>query len=216
VEPHDVGHVLSVNVGLPRVCEWQGRRVKTSIWKAPVAGRVAVRDVNVDGDRQSDLRVHGGADKAVYAYAAEDYEWWSSRLGYDLEPGTFGENLTIAGLDIGTTVIGTHWHVGTCRLQVAQPRLPCFKLGMRMGDASFVDEFERAERFGAYLRILAEGSVGAGDSVHQVAPPDADIEVRELGRADHAAPPELVARVLRDPYVPASWKRWARRRGRSG
>ena len=160
-----IGSVVSVNVGARRTVEWHGRMVETGIWKSPVEGRVAVRGVNVDGDEQADLRVHGGVDKAVYAYAPEDYEWWSTKLGRVLEPGTFGENLTIAGFDPGDAVIGTQWRIGTAVLQVTQPRQPCFKLGMRMGDAGFVDEFEVAARFGAYLRIIEEGDIGAGDRV---------------------------------------------------
>ena len=158
-------HLVSVNVGLPRVVEWHGREVETAIWKEPVDGRVAVRGVNVAGDGQADLRVHGGHDKAVYSYAVEDYAWWSEQLGRELGPGTFGENLTTGGIDLSATEIGTQWRVGTARLEVSQPRFPCFKLGIRMGDAGFVKEFERAARFGAYLRILHDGDVGAGDEI---------------------------------------------------
>ena len=158
-------HVVSVNVGLPRVVEWHGRRVETAIWKEPVARRVAVRGVNLDGDGQADLRVHGGPDKAVYSYATEDYAWWSDALGRTLAPGTFGENLTFAGVDLSAIEIGSRWRVGTARLEVSQPRFPCFKLGIRMGDAAFVKEFERAERFGAYFRIVEDGDVGAGDVI---------------------------------------------------
>jgi MOSC domain-containing protein YiiM len=163
-------HVVSVNVGLPRVVEWHGRRVETGIWKEPVEGRVAVRGVNLDGDGQADLRVHGGRDKAVYSYAAEDYAWWSDALGRTLGPGTFGENLTVAGIDLSGTQIGSRWRVGTALLEVSQPRFPCFKLGIRMGDAAFVKEFEHAERFGAYFRIVEDGDVGAGDAITLEAP----------------------------------------------
>ena len=177
-------HVVSVNVGLPRVVEWHGRRVETAIWKAPVEGRVVVRGVHIDGDGQADLRVHGGRDKAVYSYAAEDYAWWSDTLGRTLGPGTFGENLTVSGIDLSSTRIGSRWRVGTALLEVTQPRYPCFKLGIRMGDAGFVKEFERAERFGAYLRILEPGEVGAGDEIDVVAPDDADAPtIRDIGLA---------------------------------
>jgi MOSC domain-containing protein YiiM len=205
---------VSVNVGARRTVEWHGRQVETGIGKAPVDGRVAVRGVNLDGDEQADLRVHGGPDKAVYAYAIEDYEWWSAELGRVLEPGTFGENLTVRGVDLGAAVIGTRWRVGSTVLQVAQPRLPCFKLGMRMGDASFVEEFEVAGRFGTYLRIVEEGDVGSGDAIEIEDPPADGITVRELGRAEHRAFPELVERVLHNPYVPESWKHWAERQQR--
>jgi MOSC domain-containing protein YiiM len=201
-----------VNVGLPRVTEWHGREVLSGIWKEPIDGRVAVRGVNVDGDAQADPRVHGGPDKAVYAYAVEDYAWWSEELHAELSPGTFGENLTVEGLDLGAMVIGSHWRIGTVTFEVAQPRLPCFKLGMRMGDSAFVDEFERAERFGAYLRIVEEGHVGAGDAIHFMPIDRVGITVRELGAAGNDPPPRLLDRIVADALVPESWHDWARRR----
>jgi MOSC domain-containing protein YiiM len=204
-----------VNVGVPRVVAWHGRDVESGIWKAPVDGRVAVRGVNLDGDAQADLRVHGGADKAVYAYASEDYAWWSSELGREIGPATFGDNLTVEGLDLGAMTIGTRWLVGSVELEIAQPRLPCFKLGMRMGDASFVDAFEGAERFGAYLRIVREGDVGAGDAIEVVEHEGehaGDITVHELGAAGNDPPRELLERIVADPLVPESWHEWAERR----
>ena len=175
------GRLVSVNVGAVRTVEWHGRTVTTAIWKAPVEGRIAVRGVNLAGDDQADRRVHGGPDKAVYAYSAEDYAWWSVELGRELGPGTFGENLTVDGVDLGASIIGTRWRVGTTELEVAQPRQPCFKLGMRMGDAEFVDRFRDAERFGAYLRIVREGDVGAGDEI-TVSPHAGGPTIVELGR----------------------------------
>ena len=206
------GRVVSVNVGVPRVVEWQGRDVESGIWKAPVDGRVAVRGVNLDGDAQADLRVHGGPDKAVYAYAIEDYAWWSDELGRAIGPATFGENLTVEGLDLGAMVIGTRWRVGTAELEVAQPRQPCFKLGMRMGDASFVDLFDGAERFGAYLRIVREGDVGAGDTIEVVPLDRPGITITELGVAGIDAPRALLDRIVGDPLVPDGWREWAERR----
>jgi MOSC domain-containing protein YiiM len=121
----------------------------------------------------------------------------------------------VRGLDLGALVIGTQWRVGSTVLEVSQPRLPCFKLGMRMGDAAFVEEFDLAGRFGAYLRIVEEGDIGGGDPIAvDEPPPDARVGVRELGRAEHRAFPELVARVLADPYVPENWKHWAERQQR--
>jgi MOSC domain-containing protein YiiM len=177
-------HVVSVNVGRPRVVEWHGREVETAIWKEPVVGRVVIEGVNVAGDGQADLRVHGGRDKAVYAYAVEDYAWWSEQLGRAVEPGTFGENLTVIGIDLSDAAIGSRWRVGTALLEVTQPRFPCFKLGIRMGDAGFVKEFERAARFGAYLRIVEDGDVGAGDEIVVSAStqPDAPT-IRDVGIA---------------------------------
>jgi MOSC domain-containing protein YiiM len=176
--------VVSVNVGLPRVVEWHGRAVETGIWKEPVDGRVAIRGVNVVGDGQADLRVHGGPDKAVYSYAAEDYEWWAGELGRRVEAGTFGENLTFAGVDLSAAAIGSRWRVGTALLEISQPRFPCFKLGIRMGTAGFVQQFELAARFGAYFRILEEGEVGAGDDVQLAArAPSGAPTIREVGVA---------------------------------
>jgi MOSC domain-containing protein YiiM len=170
-----------------------------------------VRGVNLDGDEQVDLRVHGGDDKAVYAYSVEDYEWWSAKLGRELGAGTFGENLTVSGIDPSNAVIGAHWRVGTAVLQVTQPRLPCFKIGMRMGDAEFVDQFEAAARFGAYLRITHEGDVGAGDVVEVEKRARAGITVRELGMANRDSEVAFVERVLADASVPDGWHQWARR-----
>jgi MOSC domain-containing protein YiiM len=206
-----IGSVVSVNVGARRTVEWHGRMVETGIWKAPVEGRVAVRGVNVDGDEQADLRVHGGVDKAVYAYATEDYDWWATKLGCELEPGTFGENLTVTGFDPGDAVIGAQWRVGTAVFQVTQPRQPCFKLGMRMGDAGFVDEFEVAARFGTYLRIIEEGDVGAGDRVEATGPGREGITVRELGMAARTTDRTFLERILADHAVTEGWQEWARR-----
>ena len=157
------GKLLSVNVGSPREIEWLGRREATSIWKSPVEGRVPVRGVNVAGDDQADREFHGGPDKAVYAYAREDTVWWERELGRELEHGNFGENLTVSGVDVTGAVVGERWEIGTVVLEVAQPRIPCWKLGARMEDASFPVHFAAAGRPGAYLRIVEEGEIGAGD-----------------------------------------------------
>jgi MOSC domain-containing protein YiiM len=206
-----MAEVLSVNVGRPRTVEWHGREVETGIWKAPVAGRIAVRGVNLDGDGQADLRVHGGPDKAVYAYAIEDYEWWAEELGTPVEPATFGENLTVRGLALDDLVIGSRWRAGSAVLQVTQPRLPCFKLGMRMGDASFVERFDAAQRFGAYFRIVEEGDAGAGDGITAIPSRAEGITVGELGRSMHGASRAFLTQVRDDPDVPGSWQDWAQR-----
>jgi MOSC domain-containing protein YiiM len=158
-------HVLSVNVGRPRPVDTGRRTVRTAIWMAPVEGRVGVRGVNLDGDEQADLRVHGGPDKAVYAYAVEETREWEAELGRELGPGAFGENLTTAGIDVSGALLGERWRIGTTVLEVTEPRLPCFKLGLRMGDPSFVRRFAQASRPGAYLRIVEEGELGAGDAI---------------------------------------------------
>jgi MOSC domain-containing protein YiiM len=205
-----VARVESVNVGATRTVEWHGRAVTTAIWKVPVEGRVSVRGVNVEGDDQADRRVHGGPDKAVYAYALEDYVWWSRELGRELGPGTFGENLTVSGIDLGAMVIGTRWHVGSAELEVTQPRQPCFKLGIRMGDAGFVDRFDAAERFGAYLRIVGEGDIGARDEI-RVDARRHGITVHELGVASRGSDAAFLERIAADPAIAEGWREWARR-----
>ena len=206
-----VGRVESVNVGLPRQVEWHGRIVETAIWKEAVEGRVRIEGVNLDGDGQADRRVHGGTDKAVYAYSAEDYEWWSRELGSDLDPGTFGENLTVSGLDLSVALIGERWSVGSAVLEVSQPRLPCSKLGIRMNDPAFPDRFEHEGRFGTYLRIIEEGQVATGDPVEVLSKPDHDLTITELGRASPRPTPETVEKILSTPGVPSSWTDWAER-----
>src|ERR671919_3044126 len=153
------GSVLSVNVADIREVPRGGRMVKTGIWKLPVEGRVAVRGVNVVGDEQADRSVHGGPDKALYAYAREDYAWWERQLGRPLDPGTFGENLTTEGIQVTDALVGERWRAGSVVLQVTSPRVPCWKLGVRMGDPGFPRRFAAAGRPGAYLAILEEGAV---------------------------------------------------------
>ncbi len=201
---------MSVNVGEQRDVEWFGRTVRTAIWKAPVEGRVPVRGVNLVGDDQADRRVHGGPDKAVYAYAVEDYAWWDEH-GDDVGPATFGENLTTEGIDLSAAVIGETWQVGSVVLEVAQPREPCFKLGIRMGDAGFKDRFAAAGRPGVYLRIVEEGDVGAGDELEVLDRPDHGLTVVDLLHASADPTPEALDRVLAVDAVPAEWRAWAER-----
>jgi MOSC domain-containing protein YiiM len=164
-----IPEIVSVNAGLPRTVEHAGRLVTTAIWKRPVTGRVAVRGVNLDGDGQADRSVHGGVDKAVYAYAREDYEWWSAELDTGaLEPGTFGENLTVSGIALNAAEVGERWRVGSALLEVSEPRFPCFKLGIRMGDPKFLKRFAAARRPGTYLRNIEEGKLGTADPIEVV------------------------------------------------
>ena len=199
---------MSVNVGRSRVVEWHGRKVRTAIFKEPVDGPVLASGVNLAGDLQADRRVHGGDDKAVYAYSRDDYEWWESELGRALPPGTFGENLTTTGIDLTQSSIGDRWHVGAAILEVAQPREPCFKLGIRMGDASFVDRFEVAGRPGAYLRIVDAGELAAGDGI-AVLP--AETPALRLVDLLGDPTPELLERIVADQRVPGGWRKAAAR-----
>jgi MOSC domain-containing protein YiiM len=152
--PSVEGRVLSVNVGRAREFEFNGRHVQSAIWKSPVVGRVAARGVNLEGDDQADRKAHGGPDKAVYAYAVEDARWWE-RVGRSLEPGQFGENLTTEGMEVNDALVGERWQVGTSVLEVSEPRVPCWRLGVRMEDRSVVRHFTEALRPGAYLTNTA-------------------------------------------------------------
>jgi MOSC domain-containing protein YiiM len=211
VAPAPTGSVLSVNVGGPRTVVWNGEPVVTSIWKQTVAGRRAVSATNVDGDRQSDLRVHGGPDKAVYVYAAEDIGWWEAELGRALRHGTFGENLTVTTpRPLADSLIGDRWKIGSALFEVSQPRMPCFKLGIRMGDLRFVRRFAQSRRLGLYLRVVEPGEVGATDTITVVDRPAHGVSVDLVGRAylsDHS----LAGDLLAAPQLPESWRDWARR-----
>lgn len=207
-EDATVAVVRSVNVGRPRNVEWRGRQVTTAIWKEPVTGAVRVEGVNLEGDDQVDRRVHGGADKAVYAYAAEDYDWWSTQVG-PLGPGTFGENLTTAGLDLAASHIGDRWHVGSAVLEVSQPRTPCFKLGIRMADDAFPGKFAAAGRTGTYLRIVQPGLIEAGDQirVEPASPPRISVGAPADGELTNGQ----LAVLSADERVPEGWRRAAER-----
>jgi MOSC domain-containing protein YiiM len=203
--------VLSVNVGGVRTVEAGDRTISTAIWKRPVEGRVAVAGVNLSGDDQADRSVHGGHDKAVYAYAWEDTAWWQEELGRELVPGNFGENLTLEGVVVPDAVVGEHWRVGSALLEVSEPRFPCFKLGIRMGDPKFLKRFAAARRTGTYLRIVEPGDVGAGDPVEVVYRPRESLTVGEFAEAylgDHS----LAPRLLESPHVAERWKAWAGKR----
>ena len=161
--------LVSVNCGLPRQVVWHGMNVTTGIYKDPVKGRVAVRKLNLDGDRQADLKVHGGADKAVYCYPVEHYDYWRSELpGRELPLGMFGENFTIGGLFEDAVNIGDRFSIGSAEVVVTQPRLPCYKLGIRFQSDDMVKRFLASRRTGFYLAVTREGEVGAGDEIKMV------------------------------------------------
>lgn len=200
--------VVSVNVGMPRTVVHDGRAVTTAIWKRPVTGRVAVRGVNLDGDDQADRSVHGGVDKAVYAYAREDYEWWGAELGTEaLEPGTFGENLTVAGIDLNAAEVGERWRTGSALLEVSEPRFPCFKLGIRMRDPRFLKRFAAARRPGTYLRIIEEGELGAGDPIQLAHRPGHGVTVGLFAEAYLGDRGRLVELLAADA-LSHGWRTW--------
>lgn len=202
-------HLVSVNVGTPKqIGVRKGRPVMSAIDKRPVSGRHKIEGVNVAGDAQADLRVHGGPDKAVYAYASEDTAWWAAELARDdLGPGMFGENLTTAGVDCTHAVIGERWRVGSALLEVCQPRQPCFKLGLRFDDPKMLKRFAHASRPGAYLRIVEPGELGAGDAVEIVDVPDHGVTIRLVADAillDHG----LAAQAAQAPQLPVGLRDW--------
>lgn len=206
--------LVSVNVGAPQQVEWNGEVVWTAIWKSPVPGRHLVAGVNIAGDDQADRTVHGGDDKAVYAYAVEDYRWWESRLDRALAPGTFGENLTVRGVNLNAATIGERWRVGTALLQVTQPRVPCFKLGIRMGDRHFPRQFAEAGRPGTYLSIVELGELAAGDIIEIVHRPDHGVTVGTVERAFHADR-TLAPQLVTVEELPATVRTWATKTSRT-
>jgi len=207
--------VLSINVGLPRDVEWRGKDVRTSIFKAPISGRVRVTKLNVQGDRQSDLSVHGGADKAVYVYPSEHYALWRNELpGVELPWGAFGENLTTTGLLEHKVHIGDRFRAGSAEFVVTQPRMPCFKLGIRFNRPGIVKQFLRSGRTGFYLSVVQEGGIGAGDALDLVAEDRNCITVADVAGlyAADAANQDLLRRASELPALPESWREYFRAR----
>src|SRR3954454_11899930 len=205
------GVVESVNVGVPRPVQVGDHTVWTAIWKSPVEGRVPLRGVNLRGDDQADRTVHGGPDKAVYAYGAEDTDWWEAELGSSLGPGAFGETLTVRGIPVSEAVIGERWAVAGALLEVAQPRLPCFKLGLRMGDPRFLKRFAAAARPGAYLRVVRGGDLGAGDAIEVVSRPAHGVTSALVSRA-LLGEPRLLSVAQQATELPGELQEWMRSR----
>jgi len=200
--------LISVNAGLPREIAWNGATVTTSIWKSPVGGPVRVGTLNIAGDRQSDLAVHGGKDKAVYVYPSEHYDYWRRELpGVDLPWGAFGENFTTAGLSEEFR-IGDRLRIGTAEFAITQPRMPCYKLAARFGRADMVKRFMKSGRSGFYLSVVREGVVSAGDSIELDARPDASLTVADIVRlySSDSENQELLARAARLDGLPQSWR----------
>ena len=207
--------LISVNVGPPREVEWRGRTVTTSIWKDPVQGPVQVTSLNLAGDAQSDLSVHGGPEKAVYAYPAEHYDYWRRELDLESLPwGAFGENLTTSGVLESDIAIGDRVRVGTIELMVTQPRLPCFKLGIRFGRDDMVKRFLQSGRSGFYFAVVREGEVAAGDRIEIAARDARGVTVSDMIALETAAEADqgLLRRALEVPALPESWKRHLRKR----
>jgi MOSC domain-containing protein YiiM len=202
--------ILSVNVGRPRLVVWNGQTVSTGIYKSPVEGRVVLRTLNLDGDRQADLTVHGGAGKAAYAYPSEHYGYWREELpGVELPWGMFGENFTTEGLDEACVSIGDRFRIGSAEVTVTVPRMPCYKLGIKFGRADIVKRFLASGRTGFYFSVGREGEVGAGDEVEPLGRAEDDgVTVAEVaglyarGRGDV----ETLRRAVMAEALPENWR----------
>jgi MOSC domain-containing protein YiiM len=210
--------LVSVNTGLPREVTWHGRSVTTAIYKQPVEGRVALSKLNLEGDRQADLNVHGGESKAVYCYPIEHYDYWKRELpGRALPMGMFGENFTTDGFLEDTLHLGDQLSVGSAHVVVTEPRLPCYKLGLRFQSDDMVKRFLSSRRTGFYLAVTREGDVGAGDQIKVIARDPNAVPVSEVTRLyvakryddDDVA---SLRRALRVAALPEGWKAYFRER----
>jgi MOSC domain-containing protein YiiM len=205
--------VVSVNVGLPQDVEWRGDLVATAIHKAPVTGRVAVKCLNLAGDRQADLRVHGGPEKAVYAYPTEHYAYWREELpGHSLPWGAFGENLSIEGLLEPAVRVGDMVRIGRVELVVTQPRMPCFKLNVRFQRSDMVKRFLRSRRTGFYLAVIEEGELEAGDPIEWVPTNEPSVTISDVAAlyTDQRDNRELMRRAVNTAALPESWREYFR------
>jgi MOSC domain-containing protein YiiM len=201
--------ILSVNVGLPREVSWQGKLVTTGIFKEPVNTPVMLRALNLDGDQQADLTVHGGVDKAVYAYPSEHYHYWRAELpGVDLAWGMFGENLTTEGLLEEVIYIGDRFRIGETEVMVTEPRMPCYKLGIKFGRADIIKRFLASRRTGFYFAVVREGMVGTGDAIKLIGQEQQDISVADITRlyAFEKDDAKTRRRAIDLEALPESWK----------
>ena len=207
--------VISVNVGLPREVVWKGRTVTTGIFKGPVAGRVRIQRHNLDGDKQADLSVHGGPEKAVYLYPVEHYAYWRNDLPeMELPWGMFGENLTTEGLVEEAVNIGDRLRVGSAEVVVTQPRMPCQKLAIKFDRPDIIKRFLASGRTGFYLRVLQEGEVGAGDAIEQISRDENDLSVADITRLYAHAKDDVATlqRAVRHKVLPTDWREYFQRR----
>src|SRR5256885_15398234 len=204
-----MARLLSVNVGLPREIEWRGRIVRTAIWKEPIQGRRGVKRLNVEGDGQADLGGHGGEQRAVFVYQIESYRYWEEHLGrHDLTHGQFGENFTIEGLPDDEVCIGDRYRIGTALFEVTQPRVTCYRVGIRTNEPRMAALLTSSGRPGFYFRVLQEGNVGAGDEIVKVGEAKERMTVAEINALlyspDHA--PDRLERALRIEALSPGWR----------
>jgi MOSC domain-containing protein YiiM len=207
--------LISLNTGLPREVPWQGGTVATGIFKAPVAGSVMLRELNLDGDRQADLTVHGGVSKAAYAYPVEHYQFWQSELpDMEFPYGTFGENFTTEGLLEDAVNVGDRFRVGAAEVVVTQPRMPCYKLGIKFGRPDILKRFLVSRRTGFYFAVLREGEVEAGDTIEPLSRDENGVTVADITRlyAFERDDVKTLRRAMRVEALPESWRGYFRHR----
>jgi MOSC domain-containing protein YiiM len=202
-------NLVSLNVGRPRLLSWKGATFSTGIFKAPVSGRVMLRSTNLDDDRQADLSVHGGPNKAAYGYPSEHYTYWREQLpGHELPWGSFGENFTTAGLLESDICVGDHYRAGSAVIAVTTPRLPCFKLAAKFQRDDMIERFLHSGRSGYYFSVVEEGEVGAGDDLKLLERPAPTLTIAEMADLYTSASPdvEVLQRALQVTAVPQSWR----------
>lgn len=207
--------IISLNVGRPRLVVWEGQSVSTGIYKTPVEGRVMLRTLNLDGDRQADLTVHGGRNKAAYIYPSEHYGFWREALpGVELPWGMFGENFTAEGLDESSVNIGDRFRIGTAEVSVTQPRMPCYKLGIKFGRKDILKKFLASGRTGFYFAVEREGEVGAGDEIELIARDENNVTVADITRlyARDRNDFETMRRAVAVEALPESWRQHFRQK----
>jgi MOSC domain-containing protein YiiM len=210
--------LVSVSVGLPQEVPWKGKTVTTAIFKSPVSGRVHLSRLNLDGDRQADLSVHGGPDKAVYVYPAEHYDYWRGELATNLSQASFGENFTTTGLLEDAVHIGDQFRIGSAEVVVTQPRLPCYKLGVKFGQAEMVKRFAASRRTGFYYAVERAGEVGAGDAIEVISREENRVRVSDITRLylDDDDDAETIERTLRVRALPVGWREYFLQRIKRG
>lgn len=200
--------LLSIHIGKTVNVEFNGKKVETGIYKTQIDGPVKVSRLNIEGDQQADLTVHGGINKAIYAYPVEHYDYWTnSRPDLEFSPGVFGENLSVSGLLEGSVHIGDQFKIGEVVLQVTTPRLPCFKLGIKMGDPGFIKEFMLANRTGFYFKVIQEGYLDDGDPITQLKSNPFDLSVRDVVSlySVEKSNKELLMKAVNSPGLPKDW-----------
>ncbi len=201
--------IISINVGLPRLAIWNGQPISTGIFKSPVAGRVKLLRLNLEGDRQSDLTVHGGVTKAVYAYPSEHYDYWRKELpGMELPWGMFGENFTTAGMLEGEMRIGDRFSIGSAEVMITEPRMPCYKLGVKFGRSDIIKRFLASGRTGFYLSVLREGEVTLGDEFELISRDEANVTIADVVRLYAHDKDDIASlrRAIASRELPESWR----------